>query len=84
MNIQSGPNIYESSRVRLRVARLRALVGPNEIFVLWPAIENLVLVDGQLRVWRKGSGGPQVIRLGVLLPLWATTLVAELPQPVRT
>ena len=32
MNIQSGPNIYESSSVRLRVARLRALAGPIETF----------------------------------------------------
>ena len=32
MHIQSGPNIYESSSVRLRVARLRALAGPIETF----------------------------------------------------
>ena len=79
MNIQSGPNIYESSRVRLRVARLRALVGPIETFDF-----RAVASHRKLGARRNGSGGPQVIRLGVLLPLWATTLVAELPQPVRT
>ena len=69
MNIQSGPNIYESSRVRLRVARLRPLVGPIETFDF-----RAVASHRKLGARRNGSGGPQVIRLGVLLPLWATTI----------